>query len=160
LLLAHPRANVATLSIRVHAYGYEEPCRLALADALESSDAASLRSLYFSRSARGLAYSLAGALGLSLCIQHVRVHKSLRHGDLSPSRALPIPLLRPGRPPLAVEFNDCEGFAVPSIGFERPDDYSSLDGLLESDSDYSGDGFEEPYSDDSDGSDSSGYLYD
>jgi hypothetical protein len=152
LLLAHPRASVATLSIRVPAAGYEEACRLALADALESSDAASLRSVYFSRSAAGLAHSLAGALGLSLCIEHVRVHKSLRFGD--PSRALPIPLLRPGRPPLAIEFNDCEGFAVPSIGSERLGGYySGLSGSLHSDS--AGD-----ISDDSDGSDSSGYLYD
>lgn len=140
-LLAHPRASVATLSVRTHkAFKNDGACVEALGDILESADAASLRSLYFSRCAAGLAYSLAGALGLSFGIEHVRIHKLLRRADRSAParRGLPIPVLQPGKPPLTIEFDDdipdddSAGWSVRSVsygGFGHENSDSESDGV-------------------------------
>lgn len=78
-LLAHPRANVATLSVRVPATVVDAAYHKALGDVLESAEAASLRSIHFSRRSGPLAYFLAGALGRSARIQ-VRLEMSFPCG--------------------------------------------------------------------------------
>ena len=68
-LLAHPRASVATLSVRVSAGAVDAAYHKALGDVLESAEAASLRSVSFLYDAAPLAYAVAGALGRSASIQ-------------------------------------------------------------------------------------------